>query len=418
MEDSVATTKRGPALWRMGSPSALLFAFCLLPLPWVEVRCSGKDPLVMYSQSGLQACYGGISHAPLEANATAEKKQEYEKALAKLKEELADMTWSPSLVAYIVLILTGAVAGFRLKSPQRRMETVAGLAAAATVLLLAERNQGFPLGRWMVAHYTRAYDPEWPPREVIYYTVWFRLALLSTASAIALVGLESWLLGPRIKPRQTRTLGKGLAVCGTLALLSLTASEFGYPPQLLIGGLVRGERFSRGKPVSYWVDALKKEEGSKEAIAALAAVGRDVVPLLIERMEVENRFFRRRAARVLCALGPDAEEAIPALARALADPTREEDKEVKRLITMDYSVGLALAKIGPAAVPALVEALKSENDEVRRQAAWALAHMGPEAKAAAPALVEALNDRDKQVGAYAADALKEIDPEAARRGGR
>ena len=76
----------------------------------------------------------------------------------------------------------------------------------------------------------------------------------------------------------------------------------------------------------------------------------------------------------------------------------------------------ALGDIGPkakAAVPALSEALKDQNEYVRRRAAQALSNIGPEAKKAAPSLIEALKDNNSWVRKNAAQALKKINtPEA------
>jgi|SRR5262245_15650420 len=49
---------------------------------------------------------------------------------------------------------------------------------------------------------------------------------------------------------------------------------------------------------------------------------------------------------------------------------------------------------GKAAVAALTEALKDEDNAVRGSAADALGYIGPEARSAAPALVGALKDKD------------------------
>ena len=61
----------------------------------------------------------------------------------------------------------------------------------------------------------------------------------------------------------------------------------------------------------------------------------------------------------------------------------------------------------------LVQDLKSPDVQVRRDAAYALAELGPSAAEAAPALVEALRDQDTQVWASAAQALGLIGPDAA-----
>lgn len=73
----------------------------------------------------------------------------------------------------------------------------------------------------------------------------------------------------------------------------------------------------------------------------------------------------------------------------------------------------ALARIGDAAVPSLVETLQDPDRDVRAQAARALARMGPRAEPAIPALIAALNDSDKEVRMGAARALGQIGPAAA-----
>ena len=96
---------------------------------------------------------------------------------------------------------------------------------------------------------------------------------------------------------------------------------------------------------------------------------------------------------------------MPALIEALKD----DDNEVRR------NAASALGRIGPAAeaaVPALIEALKDDDNEVRRNAAFALGRIGPAAEAAVPALIEALKDEDSDVQRRAAFALGRIGPAA------
>ncbi len=52
----------------------------------------------------------------------------------------------------------------------------------------------------------------------------------------------------------------------------------------------------------------------------------------------------------------------------------------------------ALGRIGPAAVPALIAALKDKDRQVRWYAASALGRIGPAAKEAVPALEAAARD--------------------------
>jgi HEAT repeat protein len=70
-----------------------------------------------------------------------------------------------------------------------------------------------------------------------------------------------------------------------------------------------------------------------------------------------------------------------------------------------------LGEIGPAAkdaAPALAEALKDANRDVRQNAAQALGYIGPGAKVAAPALIAALLDKEWQVRRPAAFALGKV----------
>src|SRR5262245_24698447 len=72
----------------------------------------------------------------------------------------------------------------------------------------------------------------------------------------------------------------------------------------------------------------------------------------------------------------------------------------------------ALGRIGPAAVPALAQALKSEDADVRLKAVQVLARMGSDAKEAVPDLVVLLDDPDERIRKAATRTLGRIGPEA------
>src|ERR1700730_16453617 len=93
-------------------------------------------------------------------------------------------------------------------------------------------------------------------------------------------------------------------------------------------------------------------------------------------------------------------DAIPALIEALAD----EDAWAR-----DWA-STALGKIGKAAVPALLEALK--DGQARGQAPRALGEIGAPAAAATPALTEFLKGEDLALQLVAAEALGKIGPSA------
>jgi hypothetical protein len=73
----------------------------------------------------------------------------------------------------------------------------------------------------------------------------------------------------------------------------------------------------------------------------------------------------------------------------------------------------ALGRIGRAAVPSLVQALKNRDPDVRKEAALVLARIGPDAFQAVPDLTALLDDENEEVRKAAARALGQIGPDAA-----
>lgn len=73
----------------------------------------------------------------------------------------------------------------------------------------------------------------------------------------------------------------------------------------------------------------------------------------------------------------------------------------------------ALGRIGPAAVPALAQALHSDDPEVRLKAVEVLARMGSDARDAVPDLVTLLDDQDDRIRKAATRTLGRIGPDAA-----
>jgi HEAT repeat protein len=98
--------------------------------------------------------------------------------------------------------------------------------------------------------------------------------------------------------------------------------------------------------------------------------------------------LRRRAIFSLGAIGSDAAEAVPALAKIV---TEDPDRNAR------HQAALALAKMAPAsaaAVPALAQALDHDREPaVRMNAAIALFELGAGARPAMPVLIKALQRR-------------------------
>ena len=152
-------------------------------------------------------------------------------------------------------------------------------------------------------------------------------------------------------------------------------------------------------------EALKDEDihVCKQAAQALGQIGPEAkaaVPALIEALKDKGNDVRLEAAEALGKIGPEAKAAVPALIEAFKD----ENRDVRRFAAR------ALERIGSeakSAVPALSEALKDKDESlsVRMVAAWALMGIGPEAM---PALIEALKVENRDVRRAAALGLGEI----------
>lgn len=140
--------------------------------------------------------------------------------------------------------------------------------------------------------------------------------------------------------------GAGLAVPGSPAFLPSLLAHYSH--------------FHSGHSLGYWVRALDSPDAE----------------------------IRCRVIFALGSIGPDAAEAVPALARIL---THDADLKTRQ------QAALALAKMVPSsaeAVPALARALdEDEEASVRMNATLALFRMGTQARSAVPALIRATQRR-------------------------
>ena len=147
--------------------------------------------------------------------------------------------------------------------------------------------------------------------------------------------------------------------------------------------------------------AYRKQNTDAEAIAADSENGGSMVAELIEILSDSNRDFELRR-NAISALGQTKE---PAAIPGLVETLRSEDNPDLRDSIVD-----ALGDIGdPAAVPGLTEALSDEDWGVRNTAAYSLGKIGQSAEDSIPALIKALSDENLAVRYHAADALIKID---------
>ncbi len=127
---------------------------------------------------------------------------------------------------------------------------------------------------------------------------------------------------------------------------------------------------------------------------------REATERLIAGLMNSDPFVRVAAARALASLPPAPEITAPIWEKALDDA---DEKTVRHALD-------ALAELGPAAAPALIDAL--EHEKLRVHIAYVLGRLGPAAAPAAPALAQLLADPNERIVREAALALAEIGPAA------
>jgi HEAT repeat protein len=147
------------------------------------------------------------------------------------------------------------------------------------------------------------------------------------------------------------------------------------------------------------VELLRTDRRVRDAsIWSLGRMGPEAVPLLVEALREENRLMVQWAAAVFAVdrLGPAA------LPPVLLIPRAEEQ-------LFERAVGSALGQMGKAITPQLVEALHDrEGGAVRAATALALGILGPEAAEGVPALIEFLNEDNDDVSGAICFALGQI----------
>jgi HEAT repeat protein len=138
-----------------------------------------------------------------------------------------------------------------------------------------------------------------------------------------------------------------------------------------------------------------------DVLSLMGSAAKDAVPALVRALQRDGYWcLQSQASEALCAIGPEARTAIPTLVEALKKP---------------YSAPWAadvLGSIGPAAVPALIQELRTGDAHTREWAAEALGQIGPAAAAAAPHLTGLLHDLPP-LRWWAAIALTAIQPSSA-----
>jgi HEAT repeat protein len=162
-----------------------------------------------------------------------------------------------------------------------------------------------------------------------------------------------------------------------------------------------------------WPKLLKKTPAKNHELVlaisrALVSNGSDVVPVLVVGLKDSDASIRANSARLLSQLGPLAEKAVPDLRIVLQ--TKGETSLVK------FWTYVALAEIGPPALPALPELLadlQQIEEKDRYLPTRALGEIGPPARAAVPRFIQMIKARSSlQNTETAAQSLVKIGADA------
>jgi HEAT repeat protein len=139
----------------------------------------------------------------------------------------------------------------------------------------------------------------------------------------------------------------------------------------------------------------------RRAFEQLKKAGQVLVPALVAALGEPDSEVRDRATGALSWLGADAAAAVAPLAAVFLNE-KEEPRVRER-------ARIALASIGEASVPHLMEALRHPGSYVRCEAAAAFRHMRfAPPPLAVPALVAALGDTEQRVRTSAAETLADM----------
>ena len=150
------------------------------------------------------------------------------------------------------------------------------------------------------------------------------------------------------------------------------------------------------------IQAFRDEDEDLPWSAALAigAIGPAAIPELIDALGDQEGRVRYWAVCALAIVGPDASEAVSALMRALED----------EVILTRFLASYALSRIGPAAIPPLLQAFRSQSQpkDTRLLAIRSLGLIRTITSDVITTLVEALEDEDGEVRSFAISALGHI----------
>jgi len=160
--------------------------------------------------------------------------------------------------------------------------------------------------------------------------------------------------------------------------------------------------------------AASDRDTRREAALQLEKLGpaaKPALPALISALDDSDQQVWGNALGAIAAIGPDAADAIPRLIEAF-DARRSRGGRPSLATQAMFRAAYALACIGDAARPALIDALKSSEGSIRLGAAKALGGMGARAKDAVPVLIGTFDLGDAELRDEVVEALGLIGADA------
>jgi HEAT repeat protein len=141
------------------------------------------------------------------------------------------------------------------------------------------------------------------------------------------------------------------------------------------------------------------------------AEAKEAVPILVDLLKDPK--LLEPAFETLCAIGPDAKTAIPALKESLNEVRKlpiEPDPvvRIRKGQPLPSELIRRLPGLGVEAVPYLMELLESEDSQIKTASMEALGELGPVAAESAPRLKELLQSKNSTIRLAAATALWKV----------
>ncbi len=149
--------------------------------------------------------------------------------------------------------------------------------------------------------------------------------------------------------------------------------------------------------------AWRVQSAAVHALSEMGVAAKAAVPSITALLQNGRPDVRRTAVKALVMIAPDADGLIPAITDLLSSASDQ--------ITQETAVGI-LGRIGPTAIPTLLELLSNKVGLVRETAVHTLAEMAPEDGATILAITELSRDNETSVRSAVAYALGRLGPAA------